>query len=112
MGEVVSLKIQLSAAGATAGATDAAERGGGAMSRESFSRHSRRSAFASSEQARSFSIASLAPCAAAPALASPRAQATQIVAIFIASLAACALGVPAIPELPGSERGRGPSRGD
>src|SRR5260370_25112818 len=101
-GEVVSLTIQLSAAGATAGAGDAAGPGGGAISRESFSRHSSRSAGASREQARSFSIASLAPCAAAPALASPNAKATQVVAIFIVSPAACAPGVPAILAPPGS----------
>src|SRR3982075_618183 len=103
MGEVVSLTIQLSAAGA--GADDAVEGGGGAMLRESFSRHSSRSACASSEQARSFSIASLAPCASASALASPNIQFRQIVAIFILFSAACAPGDPAIPESPGSGGG-------
>src|SRR5205814_3227330 len=107
----VSLTVQLSAAVATHGA------GGGPTSRETFSRHSARSAGASGEQARSLSIASpapppAAPCASAPALVSPRAKATQVVAIFIAWLAAGALGDRAIPAPPGSGRGRGRWRRD
>src|SRR5260370_30391213 len=94
-GEVVSLTIQLSAAGATAGAGDAAGPGGGAISRESFSRHSTRSAGASREQARSFSIASLAPCAPAPARATPNATDTQDVARLVVSPAAFAPVGPA-----------------
>src|SRR6266849_9437299 len=102
MGEVVSLTIQLSAAGATLGAGDATARGDGVISRESLSRHSSRSAGASSEQARSFSIASVAPWANAVALAIPNTKATQSAAILIACPAACALGGRAIPAPPGS----------
>src|SRR5262249_44846515 len=113
MGVVVSLTTQLSAGGATSGVNDPAGRAGiAAISRESFSRHSRRSAGGSSEHARSFSIASLAPCASAPALARPTEKATQIVAILIVSRAACAPGGPAIPEPPGSGWGRALLRGD
>src|SRR5215510_7333725 len=103
MGVVVSLTTQLSAGGATSVVDDPAGRGGiGAISRESFSRHSRRSAGGSREHARSFSIASLTPCASAPALTRPTEKATQIVVILIVSRAACAPGRRAIPVLLGS----------
>src|SRR5689334_3497257 len=99
MGDVVSLTIQLSTAPADSDADDAV---GGAMSRESFSRHSSRAACASKEQARSFSIESPALCASVPWLATPKATDRQIAADFIFSLAACAPGAPAIPAPPES----------
>src|SRR5580704_11872557 len=104
MGEVVSLTIQLSAAGTSPGEADASGRGGddGPISRDSLSRQSSRSAGASSEQARSFSIASPAPCASAPALARANVKARQIAAIFTVSPAPCAPGLAAIPAPPES----------
>src|SRR5580704_18618120 len=104
MGEVVSLTIQLSAAGTSPGEADASGRGGddGPISRDSLSRQSSRSAGVSSEQARSFSIASPAPCASAPTLAGANARIRQTVAVFIACPAACAPGVAATPAPPGT----------
>src|SRR5260370_11436848 len=98
------LTIQLSPAGAG--------RAGGAMLRDSFSRHSNRSVCSIREQARRSATGSLAPCARATALATSNAKDNGIAGVFIATLELCAADGPAIPAPPRSERVLGLSRRD
>src|SRR6476660_1947237 len=102
MGEVVSLTIQLSLPGAGPA--------GGAMLRDSFSRHSSRSACSIREQARRSAIGSPVSCAKAIPLTPSSATARRIA--FIATPAVHAPDDQAIPAPLENGRDRAPSQRD